>query len=336
MYGSGHACGAAVLAVVDQIETGKVAVVEVVVDAHLVRLRTHRQRHRHVLEEGLVGGGAAQQEGRIEILALRPGVVVFDLVVVPGEGPGHRCVDVLQVAVGFVLGVTHAIAIQRVGLRTDMAAYQVVAPVALVDVVADEEHQVEIFIEQMPVRREVRLFVMLAGGHGEAQAVELAALGFRGTRAPDRADLVAAGEAIPVPAPRFEPVHVDMHAVRQFRHRAHAALAHDVGELVVARHFPAEMDHVRDHAAIRLQRLRGQARPQRHAVGAWIAGGDPERERVPGEARRFEAVGMRWFRQQRRGDAGGAECERGADHVAARRSRQARVQAVDQALGAVE
>lgn len=61
-----------------------------------------------MLEERAVGGGAAFEEARVEILAAVVGVVVGDLVVVPGDEPGRGRVGGLQVGVRLVLRVALA------------------------------------------------------------------------------------------------------------------------------------------------------------------------------------------------------------------------------------
>ena len=52
-----------------------------------------------------------------------------------------------------------------------MLAHVVLAPARLVDVVADERHQVRVFGREVPVRDVVALLVLLAAGKGDPQFV---------------------------------------------------------------------------------------------------------------------------------------------------------------------
>ena len=140
---------------------------------HARPLRLHARRQRHVLVVGPVGGRAAQRGTRLALHAvLGPivGVVVVDLVVVPGDDPGTGGMRILQVRIAPVQRMARAVVLERIGLRRAVAAHVVAAPVRLVDVVAEEGDEVGVIGRDVPVGAEVPLLVLLAGGEGEAHA----------------------------------------------------------------------------------------------------------------------------------------------------------------------
>src|SRR6516164_7927266 len=73
---------------------------------------------RHVLIKGLVGCGAPEKELRRIVKGLRPlaGVVVLDLVIIPGDQRRHLGVKALQILIAAILGVAIAIGGERFGL----------------------------------------------------------------------------------------------------------------------------------------------------------------------------------------------------------------------------
>jgi len=83
-----------------------------------------------MLEIGLIGGRPAQQEAIGWRAALRQviGVIVFDLMVVPGRQPGAGRVSRLQVGVAAIERMTPAIGLERLGHAGIMLAYKLAAP----------------------------------------------------------------------------------------------------------------------------------------------------------------------------------------------------------------
>src|SRR6185295_4222660 len=87
--------------------------------------------------------------GRVVVLGDVAGVVVVDLVVVPGDNPREGGVGRLQVGVGAVLGEALPVAVERGRLgpdvTADVAAGRLVdAGAGLVDVVTEVHDEVEV------------------------------------------------------------------------------------------------------------------------------------------------------------------------------------------------
>src|SRR2546428_740677 len=168
---------------------------------------------RHVLVERLVTGGALGDRLLIaRVLLVDPSrVVVLDLVVVPGDDPREGGVRGLKVLVGPVLRVTIAV----VGEAEAPAAlgilpHDVAAGVALVDVVAEEQHHVEILARHGGGGGVVALRVVLAGGEREAQIQHGADRRGR-PRPADRALPAAGTEPVPVAASWLQAAHGNKH-----------------------------------------------------------------------------------------------------------------------------
>ena len=94
----------------------------------------------------LIGGGAAQQEGGGVgvVLVERIGVIVGDLVIVPGQHPRRGVMRRLQQRIALVGGVADAIAGEVPGLRILMQAHRILGGrCAFVDVVAEVDNVVD-------------------------------------------------------------------------------------------------------------------------------------------------------------------------------------------------
>ena len=105
-----------VLPAVDHRDFEEVAVSETIVDAHHRPIGPRHDRpHRHMLVEGLIGGGAAAQEQFRIVVELGPlaGIVVRDFMVVPGDERRRLGVQAPQIGVEPVLRIAVAIGRQR-------------------------------------------------------------------------------------------------------------------------------------------------------------------------------------------------------------------------------
>src|SRR5688500_13744304 len=96
-------------------------------------------------------------------------------------------------------------------LRTIMPADSAVLRRTLVNVVAEMHDQFDVLVRQMPKRREVTVFVVLAGGKDKREALRTVCSGGRSAGPADRAQLRTGAKLIPVPARRLEAarLHVD-------------------------------------------------------------------------------------------------------------------------------
>lgn len=166
----------AVLARVEHTELRQVAVGDLSIEPHVGTPGDRRAAQRHVLVVGAVGRRPAPQE-RLRRRPLRGGlggVVVLDLVIVPGDDPGEGGVGGAQVRVAAVEGVAVAIAGQarrlaRVVAADVAAGSDVLVRPILVDVVAEVDDEVEVLGGHVPVRRAPPLLVVLAGGVREGE-----------------------------------------------------------------------------------------------------------------------------------------------------------------------
>jgi hypothetical protein len=272
----------AVLAPVGQQHVEHPAETVAAVDGGIGAARAHGGGHGHVLVPGLVGRGADREKLRGVDGARRHvvGVVVGDLVVVPGHEPGKGGVRGLQMRIGLVQRIAVA---ERRQLRRNAAAvvpHVARAPGAFVDVVAEVHDEVQRLRRHVAVGREVALLVLLARREGEAQRRRgPVAFRRRGARAPGRAACAVRCEAIPIDAARPQSLHLDVHRVRQLRACRGRTLRDNAPEGLVVRDLPAHLDRRVAHAAT-LQRLGREPRPEHHAVGPRRARGHAERERL--------------------------------------------------------
>jgi hypothetical protein len=264
------------------VEPGQPAPVDRAIDAQ-VGPGGRGQAHRLVLPPGLVGGGAARCEPRRlrRFLGYEPRIVVLDLVVVPGHHPGTRGVDPLQRRVALVEAVAVAVGVQRRDLGAVVLAEGGGVGPALVDVVAQMDHQVGVLLGCEGPRRPEAVLPVLARREQEAQPIP-APTGRRRPGAADGADLVTDAEAVEVPGVRVQVADVDVDRVRPPGRRRGVPGAQHTPEPLVAGHLPADGHVDRRHPASR-QRLRRQPGPQHDTAGNRIAGRDAQREQPVGK-----------------------------------------------------
>ena len=153
-----------------------------------------------------------------------------------------------------------------------------------VDVVAEKNDELGIFVGQMPVRGKIAVLVVGAGDKAEAQAINGAPRRRQGNGAAHRARRIAALEAIPIGAAGLETRHIEVDRIGKGPLGGGLATAHDVAQRIVGRNLVGDRHIAPAHTARRFrigrQRLRRKPRPQHEAVGARRAGSDAETERI--------------------------------------------------------
>src|SRR5258706_3266175 len=126
---------------------------------------------------------------------MRAGIIIDDLVVVPGGDPRTGGMARLQVRIRLVERIARAVLLEAVRRGTAMLAHVVLAPGRLVDVVAEKSDQVRLVGGDVAAGVVPDLLVLLAGSERKAQP--------RGGRGRGRGGAPAAESA--VPAARAEP-----------------------------------------------------------------------------------------------------------------------------------
>ncbi|MCY1530985.1 hypothetical protein D9M68_661960 [compost metagenome] len=250
------------------------------------RIRRAKARHavhqraradRHVFIERLVAGRAPGEKRCRGLAARASRVVVLDFMVVPGDQPGARGMHGLQQRVALVQRVAVAEVLQAGRGGQAVRARQLRARVGghrgLVDVIAQEHHQIQVFLPHLPVRGVVALFPALAGGKGKAHAWGQRVGRRRGAGAGRGGGCVAVHEPVEVPAVRAQPVDFHMNRMAQFGQRLRLAAANDATERFILGNFPLDGQRTlqrRGALGIGLGRTRDgaveQSRPQHESV----------------------------------------------------------------------
>ncbi len=231
----------------------------------------------HVLPIGLNGSGPARREVSRQVVALVACIVVRHLVVVPGAEPGCAGVHGLQVRVALVQGVALAVVVQGLAGAAGVLALglAVLARAVLIDVVAQEEHQVQLLLGHVAPGGVEAVVIALAGGDGEAQGGRCVGCR-RGARAPDDAALAQGTEAIPVPAIGLQAAGLGMHGMGAVRARGFHAAGGNALEALVLGKLPANLDLFGQrragepgpqHQSIRTRAARSQAQGESLGVG---------------------------------------------------------------------
>ena len=247
------------------------------------------RRSGHVLVVGLEGGGAAGEELRYWVVLLIDcaGPVVFYLVVVEGDDPGVSGVGGLEVGVGFVLAVAGAVVVEGVegGKGVDAGA---VLGAVLVDVVAEEEDGVDVGFGDVAVGDVVAVLVVLAGGEGEAEAVDLFRRRGGGAGASDGAGGVGVVEAVEELAVGGQAGDLDVDGVAEFGRGGGGAAAEDLVHGRVGGDLPTDAHRLGGHAAVAAGGVGGETVQRTKPSGM----GSPEATpRVKGLALLVETVG---------------------------------------------
>lgn len=301
---------AAVLAAIEHVETRQLAVIQRAVDAHVGTMRAMPGPQREMFVKGAIGGSAPCQEGvdrNRRVLRPAVGVIVLYLVVVPGRHAGTAGMQRLQVRVGAVEGVAVAVASQIQALAAAVRAYDLVRRCAvvavLVDVIAQEEHQVRLLRGEVAVRAEIPQLPVRAGDKAEPRRVRHLMRCRQATRATDLAARAQCLKAVPVRAIGRQTGQLHVHRMAPGGAGNGLALAHDGAHLRVAGHLPTHRHRcAQSTASVRVQRAGCQPRPDHKAIGQRIAGRHPQRERVGSTAGACEGA-----QQPGRGQTGASD-----------------------------
>ena len=183
-----------------------------------------------------------------------------------------------QVGVELVGGVARAVNVQRLRHRPFVLAHLVAQVARFVDVVADEEHDIELARGDRTVRRVPALLVVLAGGNARRRRHRLV-LGRRGARAADRADRAAGDEAVEPGAAAGRAIHLDVHRMRMLQAARNSPRRRPTLSARL-RPAPSARQAARAAGRRRSRAVGAPARPDHHRVGARHAAGHAERERV--------------------------------------------------------
>ena len=222
---------------------------------------------RHVLVERLVGRRAPRREvrhGGAAVAGHRARVIVLHFMIVPGHEPRARCVHRLQLGFPAMQGVALAIVVQRQHPAARGNPDRLGRIRILVDVVAQEQHRVQVLFAHMAPGSEVAVVPTLARRVGEAQLLRPRIGRRKSARATRRAYRVSQHEAIEVPAIGLQARHFDVNRVCEFGRRLRLAALRDAGKLLVVRHLPAHRHGILAQA---LQSTgRDQSRPQHDRV----------------------------------------------------------------------
>src|SRR5690606_33927046 len=149
------------------------------------------------------------------------GPIIIDFMIVPGREEGRGGMRRLQIFIHLVLGIATAIVVERIdfvaGVGTETGAslvsrFRTAAPRAtFIDIVAIVKDGVEIgLFAEVTIGGEMAAFIILAAGDANPQPVDRRARRRRRAHCADRARLAARQKAVPVAAPRCEPLDLRM------------------------------------------------------------------------------------------------------------------------------
>ena len=155
---------------------------------------------------------------------------------------------------------------------------------ALVDVIAEKQHHVGIFVGEVPVGGKVAVLVIGARNESEPQAIDRRARNHQRRGASHRAFRIGADEPVPVGPPGLQASDVGMDRIAIGRFGRGDAAADDVAHGGIARDLVGDRNVAARHAAGRCrigrERVGRQPRPQHEAVRSRCAGRDAETEGV--------------------------------------------------------
>ena len=213
--------------------------------------RLGRARQRHVFPVGPIRGPPPRGEIVLfaRVLRLQAGVVVVDLVVVPGDEPRAGRVRGAQMRIAAVPGVAQAVLVERHALAGVMLAHRI-PRAALVDVVAEVQHEVDAARHHVAPGVVEALLVMLAARRADAQPVRHVAGRCGGPGTPDGAQRVAGAEPIEIRAAGSQSRDLEMDGVGFVGEGDRAAASQASRERLVLGDLPAQFEVVETCAAV--------------------------------------------------------------------------------------
>ena len=121
----------------------------------------------------LVGVSSTEQESIYGITSFRDvtRIVIVHLVVIPGDDERHRGMDCLEIGIRFVQTVAISIILQCFNLTVGVHAHTILVSLVFINVVAEMEYDVEIFLDHMSKCGEVALFVVVTGAESKPKPI---------------------------------------------------------------------------------------------------------------------------------------------------------------------
>ncbi len=159
-----------------------------------------------------------------------------------------------KIGVGLVHRMPDPVVLEGVRHRQVVIAHPM-GRIALIDVIPHVQDQVGRIADQMPVRREIAVLVVLAADQGESHLFERCATRGRGARTTDRTANTACRESIPVVGARLEALRLDVYAVGPLRCCVLDTVPDDGGHPLVTSDFPLDGHHFPGHTSVRRARL---------------------------------------------------------------------------------
>ena len=163
------------------------------------------------------------------------------------------------------------------------------------------------------MRGKIALFVILAPGNGEADAVQRRARRRCGHRPACQAAFAPGDEAIMIGPPGRQPGHRALHGKAHHGPRPSPPPLNDGFEIILFGDFPFDLDRLRRHAVADGEGIGREPRPYDEAVGRGLAARDAQLERIGREYRVRQRRTRQ--RQRKRGDRARAEA---SQHMAPR------------------
>ena len=132
------------------------------------------------------------------------------------------------------------------------------------------DDKIEPFVGHVAVGSVVAVFVLLAGGEGEAETVDVVGAGGGGARTTGRAGDAADAPAIEIFSAGAKAAHVGVGGMAEFRRRGYAAAALNIGKPGIGGDFVIDLQDIHVKAGL-AQHGWVETRPEDHRIGSGIA-----------------------------------------------------------------